>query len=294
MRALAVQNDGRLIAVGLFNLDDGEQVGDDFVRLNTDGSLDSSFNVQGFSERNSTVNEMVIQPNGQILVAGLFTDLTTEAEISNIARLNPDGDVEDDFIPDVLEEVLAMTLQPSDGNILIGGAFGRVNGEIHDFIARLENNAGNFVAPEAEFNFISSPVTTLLEGDDTTTVFNFTVSRTRNINGTSSVDYSLLSDLSDDTSINDFVDGTLVQGRLTFTDGQFSQTISLVVNGDTQVEADEEFVLTLSEPVNGVIGAVNQVTGIIQNDDEEQVIPVNDELCLPINIRNGKIAVVCL
>src|SRR6266850_489864 len=53
---------------------------------------------------------------------------------------------------------------------------------------------------------------------------------------------------------------------LTFAAGTTSQTIAVAIVGDTAVEADETFTVTLSSPANATIARA-QATGTITNDD---------------------------
>jgi len=53
---------------------------------------------------------------------------------------------------------------------------------------------------------------------------------------------------------------------VTFTPGTTSQTFSVPILGDTAVEPDETFTVTLSSPTNAAIGKA-QATGTLQNDD---------------------------
>src|SRR6185369_14022926 len=62
---------------------------------------------------------------------------------------------------------------------------------------------------------------------------------------------------------------------LTFTPGQTTKTISVVVNGDTLNEADETFVVNLSNAVNATI-ADDQGVGTIQNDDAVPSLVIDD------------------
>ncbi len=57
-----------------------------------------------------------------------------------------------------------------------------------------------------------------------------------------------------------------VNGRLMFTAGEIQKTVSVVVNGDTEVEPDEIFYLNLGNPVNADLPQV-QVSGTILDDD---------------------------
>ncbi len=76
---------------------------------------------------NGVVNGVVVQPNGQILVAGLFSTIWPVGypgwvTRNNIARLNRDGTVDPTFDPNVNGQISALVLQP-DGRILIAGKF---------------------------------------------------------------------------------------------------------------------------------------------------------------------------
>ncbi|MFN8445323.1 MAG: Calx-beta domain-containing protein [Caldilineaceae bacterium] len=70
-------------------------------------------------------------------------------------------------------------------------------------------------------------------------------------------------------------------GTLTFAPGVTSQTISVTVNGDTQVENDETFSVSLSAPTNAIIQD-GQATGTILNDDVENS---TNQIYLPAIMR---------
>jgi hypothetical protein len=61
-------------------------------------------------------------------------------------------------------------------------------------------------------------------------------------------------------------------GSVTFTANQTSRTISVTINGDTAVEANETFTLTLSSPTNATL-ADGSATGTITNDDSPTPSP---------------------
>ena len=52
----------------------------------------------------------------------------------------------------------------------------------------------------------------------------------------------------------------------TFAPGEASKTVTVAVNGDTRVEANESFKLVLTAPANALLGAAT-ATGTILNDD---------------------------
>lgn len=61
-------------------------------------------------------------------------------------------------------------------------------------------------------------------------------------------------------------DFAAASGKLTFAPGETEQTISVPVVGDTSIEQDETFTVTLSGPANATLGTAT-ATGTIRNDD---------------------------
>lgn len=109
---------------------------------------------------------------------------------------------------------------------------------------------------------ISITGVSLAEGDsgDTNADFTVTLSETSTENVT--VEYAT-SDGTATTADNDY---SADSETLTFLPGSTTQTISIVVHGDTQEESDETFTLLLSNP-NGATLANISATGTITNDD---------------------------
>jgi hypothetical protein len=68
---------------------------------------------------NGTVNVVVTQPDGKILLGGSFTSVLGVAR-NRIARLNPDGTLDTAFNPNANSTVSAIAVQ-ADGKILAGG-----------------------------------------------------------------------------------------------------------------------------------------------------------------------------
>ena len=119
--ALAVQPDGKILIGGFYNRVNGvRRVG--FARVNTNGTLDTTFNAGISVNQGVNAGTVVVQPDGKILVG------TT--------RLKSDGELDIAFNPVVDAPVFAVALQP-DGKILIGGAFTNVNGVNRTGVARL-------------------------------------------------------------------------------------------------------------------------------------------------------------
>jgi uncharacterized delta-60 repeat protein len=89
---------------------------------------------------NGTINSIVYQPDGAMLVAGSFTNLQGLAR-KNIARLLPDWTVDPAFDPGVGPDgaVSEIALQP-DGKVVIVGSFINFAGTARKYVARLEAN----------------------------------------------------------------------------------------------------------------------------------------------------------
>lgn len=99
------------------------------VRLNVNGSLDFGFNA-AFAA-NTSVDEIVPQEDGKLLVAGSFS--------KRIARLNENGTVDGTFQPGEgfnMGPLYAIALEPN-GRILVGGSFSEFDGTARNRIARL-------------------------------------------------------------------------------------------------------------------------------------------------------------
>ncbi len=134
VRAFAVQSDGRILMGGDFTVVDGASR-NHITRLNTDGSLDTTFNPGTGAD--ATVNDIAIQPDGRILIGGGFFTINGTGRV-RIARLNMDGSLDTSFNPGTgaSNAVSALAIQP-DGRILIGGSFSVYNGTTRNSIARL-------------------------------------------------------------------------------------------------------------------------------------------------------------
>lgn len=131
---VASQPDGKIIIGGSF-ITYNDIPRNNIARLNADGSLDTTFN-QGIGT-NGTVFSIAIQPDGKILIGGIFT--TYDGIVRNrIARLNADGRLDGTFNmgTEVNDEVSTIAMQ-SDGKLMIAGNFTTCNGIARNRIARL-------------------------------------------------------------------------------------------------------------------------------------------------------------
>lgn len=130
-----------------------------------------------------------------------------------------------------------------------------------------------YIYDDDEPSYIYANDSYMTEGDPgEDRVMTFTISRYGSTDFEASVAYEIGAyDGSNAADADDFVSGFPASGRVTFAAGETSQTISVVISGDNDVEPEEYLQLTLSDP-QGPDGELVEITdanafGRIGNDD---------------------------
>jgi len=155
-----VQPDGKIIIIGEFAQVNGINRLR-IARLNSDGSLDTSFNVVGGV--NNTIYDVALQANGKILIGGLFTSISATSR-PYFARVNSNGSLDNTFTPDARSYISAIKVQP-DGKILIGGAFSVVNNVTTPGIAKLNPDGTIDQSFNVGLGFFGAPRSIDLQSD---------------------------------------------------------------------------------------------------------------------------------
>jgi uncharacterized delta-60 repeat protein len=147
--SVALQPDGKIIVGGNFNSYNNTSTPIAVVRLNADGTRDTTFNPGGTGATGALglqlVDALLVQPDGKILVGGNFLFYNgDDAAPDNLLRLNADGSRDTTFNPGgagTNNGVLSLALQP-DGKIIVGGTFTIYNGDAAapDYLLRLNAN----------------------------------------------------------------------------------------------------------------------------------------------------------
>ena len=131
--AMALQEDGKILIGGSFSTYNG-QSNKRIVRLNTNGSQDSSFNSgSGFSS--GTVRSIVIQTNGKILVGGSFSGNYNGTAVKRLVQILPDGNY--DTILALLPSGQLNSICLFQGGAVIAGDFNSVSGISKNRMAKL-------------------------------------------------------------------------------------------------------------------------------------------------------------
>jgi len=153
----AIQTDGKILCVGNFTTYQGSPA-PFIIRLNTDGSIDTTFNFGTGFDANAGV--VAIQNDGKIIVGGGFFNNYNGTPANGIIRLNTDGSVDPTFISGTGFNSFINDLEiQTDGKILCGGGFTNYNGTPANKIVRLNTNGsidGTFVYGTAFNNDVYS------------------------------------------------------------------------------------------------------------------------------------------
>ena len=272
---VVIQPDGKIVVAGY-----SDALGtSDFVlaRYNKNGSLDTSFNFDGrattgFGTADDVAASMALQSDGKIVVVG-HSDYFGDQDFE-VIRYNTDGSLDTSFsenggalkdFGDSDDVAGSVVIQPN-GRIIVAG-YTTINGNTNFALARFDDasvsrlsiTAANAVKPEGQSG--STPLT-------------FTVNRTGDTSGPSSVQYSVIGSDPNPADKSDF-GGVLPSGTVTFATGELSRIITVSVRGDTTVENDESFTVTLSNAVNADILAAT-AEGTILSDDASLAIAATD------------------
>ena len=105
------------------------------------------------------------------------------------------------------------------------------------------------------------------EGNTGSTSFTFTVTRSGDTSIAASATYTLTGSGANAADATDFTGGTLPTGTVSFAAGETSKVVTINVAGDTTVETDEAFTVTLSPRLAGTTITTAAASGTIVNDD---------------------------
>ncbi len=191
-----------------------------------------------------------VLPSGSVSFAAGETSKTISVEVSG----DTDFEADEDFTitlsnPSAGSEITTPT---ADGTIL-----------------------NNDPMPPTNFFAIAAEEAAKGEGDSDSTAFTFIVTRSGDTSGPASVNYSMThSIINGGADGDDFIGGALPSGTVSFAAGETSKTLTIEVAGDTEIEDDEGFTVTLWGTSPGSAIDVASADGMILNDDQPPLEPV--------------------
>lgn len=128
VNSIALQSGTNVFVGGYFNqFNSTTHYG--IVQLKSDGAVSTNFLDHWNGGYIPSIFATALQPDGKVLIGGDF----------GIARLNPNGHRDTNFVTTVDQVVNSIALQP-DGKVLIGGYFTLINGTNQNNIARVTTN----------------------------------------------------------------------------------------------------------------------------------------------------------
>ncbi|HYJ05517.1 MAG TPA: delta-60 repeat domain-containing protein [Chthoniobacterales bacterium] len=164
--AIALQGDGKILVGGPFYGPSsiGGQARKCIARLDPATGLADSFDpsADGFL---TTVNAIVVQSDGKILMGGAFTSIGGQMR-NRIARVDPDTGLADSFNPNAKDTVLTIAVQ-ADGKVLAGGLFfgtNSIGGQTRSRMARLDATTGLADSFDPNPNQIVAAIALLADG----------------------------------------------------------------------------------------------------------------------------------
>lgn len=198
--ASAIQSNGKVIIGGDFSKYNEQKI-NSIARINTDGTLDTSFHVGTGARKNissaqvQVVLATTVQKDGKILIGGQFISYNG-VDKRYLARLNADGVLDASFYTGTgLNDYVTSIVQQDDGKLLVGGNFTIYNGRRINRILRL-NTDGTIDTLFKVGNGANAKVTTMvvqhdgkiLVGGDFTSFNNITKGHLVRLNPDGSVD----------------------------------------------------------------------------------------------------------
>ena len=135
---IATQSDGKILVGGAFSTYSGS-TSPRLVRINTNGTRDTTFNV-GSAGVNNTPYGIVVQSDGKVVFAGSFNSYSGSG-VNLIARANTNGTLDNTYTPGAgfNSTVYSLELQ-SDQKIIAAGNFTTYSGSTKNYIARINTN----------------------------------------------------------------------------------------------------------------------------------------------------------
>ncbi len=279
-RVVAIQDDGKLILGGDFASYNGNS-SSRIVRIESDGTYDSTFSVGTGFNTGSIVSDVVIQSDGKILVGGTFTTYNGTT-VNGLVRLNTDGTRDTGFAGSSTALVVNDIELFDDGKILVGGSFLTYSGTTSVNVAKL-NTDGTLDTDfpvGLGFGGTQSQVRTLEIFDDNKIIVG---GRFTNYQGVSSIRVAKLkADATLDTS---FSSGTGPFGAFVY-DVKILDTGKILIGGDfstyngtnaraiARLEANGSIDTSFDTTV-GVAGGASTVFAIAALDDDKIIIGGN-------------------
>ncbi|MBN8459583.1 MAG: hypothetical protein J0M04_17270 [Verrucomicrobia bacterium] len=244
-----------------------------FACLNSDGTLNTAFmNNIGSGPGGWAGGELALQPDGTILVGGIFFQWNNQPRAS-IARLNPDGTLDGglNIAPysttpgQYGTHIYSMVVQP-DGKLVAGGWFNYITDTAVEHYNLVRFNNEYAPTEPGTIRAVSATITTAENAGSVSVP----LSRFGGLTGAVSVSYSI-------TPVNAVpgTDYTAVSGSLSWTAGEGGvKNISIPILQDTAQDGPRLFTVNLTGAAGGAFlpPSADETVVTIRDDDTAPMI----------------------
>ncbi|MCU0374894.1 MAG: hypothetical protein MUF24_06260 [Chitinophagaceae bacterium] len=136
IKKILVLPNGNILVAGSFTTYNGVAAGG-LVRLLPSGEIDAAYNI-GSGAVGGSIEDMLLQPDGKIIIAGSFTAFNGTA-VNRLARLHADGSLDATFTGTASNTVFSIASM-SGNRLLVAGNFTSVTGVLRNRVAVLSQN----------------------------------------------------------------------------------------------------------------------------------------------------------
>jgi uncharacterized delta-60 repeat protein len=130
---ILLQPNGKILILGV------KGYATSMIRLNSNGTIDTGFNVLVSEDPEFSVQSAVLQSDGKIVIAGFFETVNGSSR-NKLARINSDGTLDEAFVTNALPEnnynKISVFKQP-DEKIIVAGNFGLSVPKLRTDLARI-------------------------------------------------------------------------------------------------------------------------------------------------------------
>ena len=195
---------------------------------------------------------------------------TSEEDYNTLATSGAIGFAENETTQTITVDVLGDTEFEADEEIIVTlsnpTAPGNATISVDSATTTIVNDDSDPTLNDLDYS-IATNTESIVEGDSGSQTVTFEVERTGGINNASTVEFTITGSATSEEDYNTLA----TSGAIGFAENETTQTITVDVLGDTEFEADEEIIVTLSNPTapgNATI-SVDSATTTIVNDDAE-------------------------
>jgi uncharacterized delta-60 repeat protein len=144
IRTAAIQSDGKILIGGYFSQYNGTSCGYNIARLNTNGSLDTSFNTGTGTNEFGYVENIKVLSTGKIMLVGSFTSYNGNSAAGAV-RINSDGSYDSSFtFSTTSSNGVYDMIETTTGKYLFGGYFFNYAGQSIQGLVMTETSGSQY------------------------------------------------------------------------------------------------------------------------------------------------------